>query len=141
MKEPAKQRRETHNSRFFREKHRRSCYANLPYEQSHPRTCLGRRRRNERSISSSSFSSSPVTTQTNQCYRLQVTNKALFFQNPAGGHGPMSTFDANRLCILSTSNLYCQGDSSAVSSLLPRPLPCRLEGTQVLNVLFSIFVR
>ena len=40
-------------------------YANLPYEQSHPRIYLRQRRRNERSLSSSSFSFSPVTTQTN----------------------------------------------------------------------------
>ena len=30
----------------------------------------------------------------------------------AGLHGPMSTLDANRLCILSTSNLHCHEDIS-----------------------------
>ena len=52
-------------------------YTTLPYKQSHPRIYLRQRRRNERSLSSSSFSSSPVTTQTNQCDSLQVINKAL----------------------------------------------------------------
>ena len=47
----------------------------------------------------------------------------------------MSTFDANQLCILTTSNLHCHGDSSAFSSLMPNPLSFRLEVTQVLNTL------
>ena len=38
----------------------------------------------------------------------------------------MSTLDANRLRILSTSNPHCHGNSSAVSSLMPSPLSFRL---------------
>ena len=65
-----------------REKTEKKRYANLPYEQSHPRTNLRQRRLNERSPSSSTLSSSPATTQTNQCDSLHVTNKAIFFQKP-----------------------------------------------------------
>ena len=122
-----------------REKTEKKRYANLPYEQSHPCTYLRQRRRNERSLSSSSFSSSPATTQT-KSMRQPSRNKQSYLLNLAGWHGTMSTFDANRLCILSTSNLHCHGDSSAVSSLMPRPLSFRLEATQVLNTLFGIFV-
>ena len=53
-----------------RVKTEKKSYANLPYEQSHPRIYVRQRRRNERSLSCSSFSSSPVTTQTNQCDSL-----------------------------------------------------------------------
>ena len=56
-------------------------YANLPYEQSHPASILDTPPQREIALlffSSSSFSSSPVTTQTNQCDSLQVIYTKLF---------------------------------------------------------------
>ena len=109
-----------------REKTEKKRYANLPYEQSHPRTYLRQRLLNERSPSSSTFSSSPATTQTNQCDSLlHVTNKAIFFQT-----SPTDMSSCRRL--MQTDFASCRlrtsiGDSSAVSSLMPRPLLFRLD--------------
>ena len=68
----------------------------------------------------------------------QPSGIALFLQNLADWHGPMSTLDENRFCILSSSNLHCHWDSGAVS-LMPSPLSFRLEAKQVLNTL-SVFL-
>ena len=104
-------------------------YANLPYKQSHSRIYLRQRRRNERSLSSSSLSSSPVTTQSNA---TPFWPKNLFFQN-FGWHGPMSTLGANRLCILSISNLHCDAKSSFVS-------PRRGEAGSQCLILVSVYL-
>ena len=113
-------------------------YANLPYEQSHPRIYL-KTTPPQREIALL-FVFLLARGHADQCDNLHVKNKALLPKRRQFTWPHVDVFDANRLCILSTSNLHCHWDSSAVSSLMPSPLSFRLEAKQVLNTLFGIFV-